>query len=345
MTFDEQTIRMWLKAAGIILGSLAVGYIVEKVILARLKRLAEKTTWEGDDLIIEALNIWITMLILLPGIYFAGLYLPLSEKTEGNINKVLMALAILFSTIILSKIAVGFVGLYTKKAEGNMPSTSIFANITKVAVFGLGGLVILQSLGISVTPILTALGVGGLAVALALQDTLTNLFSGIQVLASRQIKPGDYIKLNTGEEGYIVDITWRNTTLRTLPNNYIVLPNSKLATSIVTNFHAPTKEMAMGVTITVAFGSDLAKVEKAMAEVSEEVMNEVAGGVPGHKPAARISELSDFGIKLGTGLLVKEFTDQFLIKHEFLKRLQERFKKDGIEMPFPTSTVYLKKEK
>src|SRR3989339_489602 len=309
MTLDEQTIKTGLKAMGIILGSLGAGFTVEKVILARLKRLAEKTTWEGDDLIIEALNTWITMLILLPGIYFAGLYLPLSEKTEGNI-----------------------------------PSTSIFANITKVAVFGLGGLVILQSLGISVTPILTALGVGGLAVALALQDTLSNLFSGIQVLASRQIKPGDYIKLNSGEEGYVSDITWRNTTLKTLPNNYIVLPNSKLATSIVTNFHAPTKEMAVGITITVSYGSDIPKAEKAIVEIGTDVMNTVTGGVPGHKPAARVAELADFGIKLGVGLMVKEFADQFLIKHEFLKRLLVRFKEDGIETPFPTSTVYLKKE-
>ncbi|OGF47441.1 MAG: mechanosensitive ion channel protein MscS [Candidatus Firestonebacteria bacterium RIFOXYC2_FULL_39_67] len=344
MTLDEQTIKTGLKAMGIILGSLGAGFTVEKVILARLKKLAEKTTWEGDDIIIEALNTWVTMLILLPGIYFAALYLPLSEKIEGNINKILMALAIFFTTIILSKIAVGFIGLYTKKAEGNMPSTSIFANITKVVMFSLGGLVILQSLGISVTPILTALGVGGLAVALALQDTLSNLFSGIQVLASRQIKPGDYIKLNSGEEGYVSDITWRNTTLKTLPNNYIVLPNSKLATSIVTNFHAPTKEMAVGITITVSYGSDIPKAEKAIVEIGTDVMNTVTGGVPGHKPAARVAELADFGIKLGVGLMVKEFADQFLIKHEFLKRLLVRFKEDGIETPFPTSTVYLKKE-
>jgi len=344
MTLDEQTLTMFLKAGAIIACSLALGFIMEKVILAKLKKLAEKTTWEGDDIIIGALKTWITILILLVGVYFSVLYLPLSEKTEGNLNKLLMTLAILFTTIIISKIGVGFVTLYTKKSEDNVHSTSIFSNITKVVIFAVGGMVILQSLGISITPILTALGVGGLAVALALQDTLSNLFSGIQVLASRQIKPGDYIKLNSGEEGYVTDITWRNTTLKTLPSNHIILPNSKLATSIVTNFHAPTKEMAMAVTLTVAYGSELAKVEKAIEEVGAEVMKEVAGGVPNHKPAARVLEFGDFGIKLGTGLMVKEFTDQFLVKHEFLKRLNARFQKDGIKIPFPTSTVHLAKD-
>jgi small-conductance mechanosensitive channel len=330
---SELTLQMALKALGIIVGAFLVGLIAEKVVLARLKKLAEKTTWEGDDIIIEALQTWIRMLILLPGVYFSALYLPLSDKTEGNIYKILLALAILFGTIVLSKIAVGFMGLYTKKAEGNMPSTSIFANITKVAVFGLGALVILQSLGISITPVLTALGVGGLAVALALQDTLSNLFSGIQVLASRQIKPGDYIKLNSGEEGYISDITWRNTTMKTLTNNSIVLPNSKLATSIVTNFHSPTKELAVGVSITVSYGSDLDKAVKAVEETGLEVMQEVSGGVPTFKPAARVSDFTEAGIKIGTGLMVKEFSDQFLVKHEYLKRLQVKLKKEGVELP------------
>ncbi len=342
--FTNEQLLQYLKALGIVLSFLGAGFIFEKILLGRLKKLAEKTTWEGDDIIIAALNKWLTYMILLAGIYLANLYLPLSEKTENNITRLLVVLAILFGTIILSKIAVGFVGLYTKKADGQMPSTSIFSNITKVLVFGLGLLVILQSLGISITPILTALGVGGLAVALALQDTLSNLFSGVQVLASGQIKPGNYIKIGSGEEGYVVDITWRNTTLKALQNNLIVIPNSKIAQSIITNYDGPTKEMALGVSFTVAYGTDLEKLKKAVLETGDYVMQNTAGGVPEHKTVLRLTGMGNYGLEFVAALKVKEFPEQYTVKHEYLERLYLRFMKDGIEIPYPTQTVRLKKD-
>ena len=342
--FRNEQILQYIKALGIVLGFLGIGYIFEKILLGRLKKLAKKTTWEGDDIIIEALNKWLTYTILLLGIYLAILYLPLSEKTENNITRLLLVLALFFGTIILSKIAVGFVGLYTKNADGQTPSTSIFSNITKVIVFGLGGLVILQSLGVSITPILTALGVGGLAVALALQDTLSNLFSGVQVLASGQIKPGNYIKIGSGEEGYVIDITWRNTTLKALPNNLIVIPNSKIAQSTIINFDGPTKEMALAVPFTVAYGTDLEKVKKAVLETGSYVMKNIPGGVPGHETVLRMTALGNYGLEFTAALKVKEFSEQYAIKHEFLERLYRRFMEYGIKIPYPTQTVLLGKD-
>ena len=132
-------------------------------------------------------------------------------------------MVILSVTVAAGRAAAGFVRLYADRRDNLLGSTSIFVNLARALVLVIGALVLLQSLGISITPILTALGVGGLAVALALQDTLSNLISGLHVAASQQIRPGDYIRLDSGDEGFVTDITWRNTTIRALPNNLIVV--------------------------------------------------------------------------------------------------------------------------
>ncbi len=144
----------------------------------------------------------------------------------------------------------------------------------------------LQSFGISVTPLLTALGVGGLAVALALQDTLSNLFAGINILLSKQTKVGDFIKLSTGEEGFVEDLNWRSTTIRQLANNMVVVPNQKIATSIITNYALPETECSMLVAVGVSYDSDLDHVEKITVAVAKEVLRDTDGAV---KTSIRLS--------------------------------------------------------
>ena len=110
-------------------------------------------------------------------------------------------------------------------------------------VVALGALVVLNGLGVSITPMLTAMGVGGLAVALALQEPLANLFAGIVIALARQVRVGDYVKLDNGVEGYVTDFSWWSTRIRMLSNNMVLVPNAKLAQSVVTNFHLPNPDM------------------------------------------------------------------------------------------------------
>lgn len=330
---------------GFAAGGLFLGIIFEKIILSKLKKIALKTKWEGDEIIINSLRGIPILWFVIAGIYGAILNIPMKPHFLILFQKILLVVAIFSVTLVVARIAVGFVNLYAVKMKGVLPSTTIFANLTKVLVFLIGALIILQSLGISITPILTALGVGGLAVALALQDTLTNLFSGLHIIIARKIRPGDYVKLDSGEEGYVTDITWRNTTIRALPNNMIIIPNSKLASAIVMNYYLPEKEMAVLVQVGVSYESDLTKVEKVTIEVAKEVMKEVPGGVPEFEPFIRYHTFADFSINFTVILRAKEFVDQYLLKHEFVKRLHRCYKKEGIEIPFPIRTVYMKEEK
>jgi small-conductance mechanosensitive channel len=329
----------------LIAGGLLAGLIFEVGILARVNKIVARTKWKGGEIIISSLRGLTTIWFVLLGVHIAVPYMKIAPHIVLAIQRVLTASIILSATVALARIAAGLVKFYSRKTETVLLSTSIFSNLAKSLVFLIGILIILQSLGIPITPLLTALGVGGLAVALALQDTLSNLFAGLHIIASKQIRIGNYVKLDTGEEGYVQDITWRNTTIRTLPNNVVVVPNSKLASAIITNYYLPQKEMAVLVQVGVSYDSDLEKVEKVTIEVAREVMREIQGGVSEFEPFIRYHTFADFSINFTVILRAKEFVDQYLIKHEFIKKLHNRYKKEGIKIPFPIRTVYMEEKK
>ncbi len=314
----------WVLPSALIAGGFLIGIIFEKVFVKKLKSVALRTKWKGDEIIISSIHGVTTLWFVIAGIYVAILYIPINPTFLSLLQKILLVIIIFSGTLVIARIAAGFVDIYANKVKGVLASTTMFLNLTKLLVFLIGILIILQTLGISISPMLTALGIGGLAVALALQDTLSNLFSGLQIIASRQVRPGDYVKLNTGEEGYVTDITWRNTTIRAIPDNMIIVPNSKLASTILTNYHQPAKVMSVIVQIGVSYDSDLAKVEKVTLEVAKEILREIEGGISDFEPFIRYHTFADFSINFNVILRAKEFFDQYLIKHEFIKRIHKR---------------------
>ena len=340
-----QIAKMILPALVLIVAGLLVGVAAEQIIFSRLRKIALATRWEGAEIIIAAIHGMVKFWCVVAGLYAAVETVPLHDHLYAFLQKGLLVVVLASVTMALAKVASGFVRLYSKRAEGILPSISIFSNITKLSIYVLGLLVIQQSLGISIAPILTALGVGGLAVALALQDTLANLFAGLHVLVSKQVKQGHYIKLNTGEEGYVTDITWRNTTLRALANNMIIIPNAKMASAIITNYHLPVKEVIVTVPVGVSYGSDLAKVEQVTVQAAKEVMQEFGTAGPGFEPLIRYQGFGDSAINFNVVLRAHEFADQYVLKHELIKKLYRRYREEGIGIPFPTRTVYVRDEK
>ena len=327
-----------------VIAGTAGGILLERFILRRLRAVAERTRWQGDEVVISSLRGVTTLWLTLLGVYVALTLVQMPPRVYGLALKALLVLAVLSATLFLSRLAAGFLDLHLRSFRDVIPPTSLLKNLSRLAIFTLGGLILLQTLGISITPALTALGIGGLAVALALQEPLANLFSGLHILLSKQIRPGDYVKLETGEEGYVVDISWRNTTIRQLPNNVVVVPNSKLASIIVTNYYLPQQEMSVLVQVGVSYDSDLEKVERVTIEVAKEVLREVPGGVPEFEPFIRYHTFDDFSINFTVILRAREFVDQYLLKHEFIKRLHKRYQQEGIEIPFPIRTIYMRNQ-
>jgi small-conductance mechanosensitive channel len=342
MNTDIDTIKAWIPALIITSGIIAIGIIIQKLIIAYFHRVARKDRWRGGLAFVSSLRGMIVLISVIVGIYVGLINSPLPVNTLQYASKLHRVIIILIATIVIGRVLKGMLRVYTHREEGIKRSLSLFNTIISLLVYSVGGLVILDSLGISITPIITALGVGGLAVALALQDTLSNLFAGIHITVAHILKPGDYILLSSGEEGTVSDITWRCTTLLTQSNNVVVIPNSKLASTIVTNFSLPQKSLDISVPINISYNCDLDKVEKVTLEVVHNVMQEM--GVHLSEPTFRVREMTDFAIKCTVAITVHEFTRQYVMRHNILKGLHKRYKQEGIEIPYPTRNVLLKKE-
>ncbi|MEV4439940.1 mechanosensitive ion channel family protein [Streptomyces sp. NPDC049577] len=327
--------------AGIALAAGLAAALVFRVILRWLAERARRTKWEGDDIIVDILRTFVPWGAVAAGLAGAAAALPLTGSVGNTVNEVLTALVILNATLTAARVIGGLVRSVAQSRSGVAGSATIFVNITRIAVLAMGFLIILQTFGISIAPLLTALGVGGLAIALALKDTLANLFAGVHILVSRTVQPGDYIRLTSGEEGYVVDINWRNTVVEALSNNLIIIPNAKLAGTNMTNFSRPQQKLSVTVQVGVAYDSDLEHVEQVTNEVVESVMKDVPGAVPDHEPAVRFHTFGDSRIGFTVVLGVGEYSDKYRIKHEFIKRLHQRYRAEGIRIPAPARTVSL----
>lgn len=216
-------------------------------------------------------------------------------------------------------------------------------NIVAVLIYVIGILIILSSIGIEIGPLVAGLGIGGLAVALALRDTLSNFFAGAYLTAEQPIRVGDFIEISEKERGYVEEVGWRSTKIRTTENNILIIPNSKLADSVIINYEGPEPMISFWVPVGVSYNSNLDKVEKIVLKIAKEVMTKIEGGVPEFEPSMRYKEFGECSINFSVGLRAQTRGDMFKLRHEFIKRLKKAFDKEGIEIPYPQRDIHIKK--
>lgn len=247
--------------------------IVKKILFSLLKKWAARTSWDIDDIIIDAMKKPAFFMVLALSILIASQYASFSEKWHLVIAKSVNVIIIFAITLGIANMVGALLQKYVKTANIPLAPTGLTYIIIKGLFVLIGVLIILNYVGISIAPILTTLGVGGLAVALALQDTLSNLFAGMQILIERSVRVGDFVKIEEGIEGYVEDITWRTTRIRMLPNNMVIIPNSKMVQSMITNFYLPVPHMALRIPVSVSYSSDPRHVENV---ILDEVKNSAA---------------------------------------------------------------------
>src|SRR6202050_3540215 len=220
--------HLWIEPAAVFLATLAIAYAIRRIFFGALRSWIRRTNSRAGQAVYDALrgptHIWNLIL----AVHFAIQSSALPFHFTGKATEVLQVLFIASLTLMFMRIARDLVRQLGDQIPASTPATPLLQSLAQVVVVILGSLVALRVIGIEITPLLTALGVGGLAVALALQDTLSNLFGGIYVSMAGKVRLGDYIKLNTGEEGYVTDIGWRSTILRALPGHMLLVPNHEL---------------------------------------------------------------------------------------------------------------------
>jgi small-conductance mechanosensitive channel len=335
----------WAVPLTIFLAALLAGLMARSMVLRWLKRWTVGTRTSLDDIVMESIRHPLLLWVLILALELATEFSQLPARQAGIVAKVLLVLWITSLTLVAAQLVGQVVRLYGPRVQEGMQVTSLTENIARAAVIVMGALILLNQFGLSIAPILTALGVGGLAVALALQDTLANFFAGFYIMVAGQIRVGDYVKLNSGEEGYVADISWRSLSIRALTNNIIVIPNLKVAQANVTNYWLPEKRMALLIPVGVSYDNDPDEIERVLLEEANlaAASGEVDGLLADPPPLVRfIPGFGDSSLNFTLIVQVREFVDQFLVQHELRKRILRRFRKDGIEIPFPMRTVHIR---
>jgi small-conductance mechanosensitive channel len=327
----------------IVAGISATLLLLRKVLFRLLYHLVRKTDGEMEELLIKGLEGPSAVLVVTIALYIS---IRLSELPETYMAFALkgMYLSLIFTvTMGLANISGRLLSAFLKRIELPISVTSLLNAVAKAIIYAIGGLMMLNHLGVSIAPIITALGVGGLAMALALQDTLSNLFAGIHILAEHTIRIGDFIRLENGQEGVVVDIGWRTTRIRVPQNNMVIVPNSKLSQSVVTNYYLPERRIALQMPVSVSYDADPDVVERVLIDETMRAATEVTGLLA--EPAPLVRFIPGFGASsLDFTLIcqVNDVVDQSPVQHELQKRIFKRFKQEGIEIPFPTRTLYVK---
>ncbi|MDP2653023.1 MAG: mechanosensitive ion channel family protein [Candidatus Omnitrophota bacterium] len=319
----------------------------KRVVFVFLKRVTARTKTHLDDLFIHAADFPLTLWILASGGFVVERMLPAMEQKDlTGYFIITYKLVIIISVIMfVDRFINGLVKEYSNKIEVIKMSPEVTQGVIRIIVLGLGGLVLLDSFGVSITPVLASLGIGSLAVALALQPTLENFFAGLQLIIDKPVQVGHFIKLDSGEEGYVHKIGWWSSWIRLLPNNMIVLPNKLLVNTRILNYYYPSIDLAVLVQVGVHYQSNLEHVEKVTIEVGRQTMKEVQGGVPDFEPFIRFHTFDAYSINFSVILRGKEFVDNYLIKHEFIKRLHKRYAEEGIVIPYPIRALNYDQEK
>ena len=329
-----------------------LGFIFIRFVHSRLKKAAERSNWAGDDAVLEAIEphivVWFFLGALSISVSKIEAVQPQNTYLISILNdyapKFLIIVLIGSITLAIGNLAVSIFDLWARDQEKGFPSTTMFTNFVRIAIYVIGILIILDALSISITPMITALGVGGIAVSLALKDTLTDVFAGLHILLSKKVQVGDFIQLDSGEMGYIQNISWRNTIMMERTNNIIHIPNTRLSSAIIKNFDSGDPSFSVKIPVGVGYSSDLDEVEKVTKKVINEIQSSMEETNNNYEPTMRFQNFGESSINLMVYFRGNRYGDQNPIIHQFIKTLHKRYSEAGIEIPFPMRTVIHKNE-
>ena len=331
---------------------LAGAYIVSALVLhalKRSKRLTSRTESTLDDTIVRLITRPIHLGFQLAAIVIALRYLFPAAVYQGfGYDDLAVVLLIVWGVYLLNRLILGVLDWHEVESQKGSDApikrgTFGFLNtLISVLVWGLALAFVLNHVGVNISALLAGLGIAGVAVALALQNTLSGVFSAVYLAIDKPMRQGDYVQLSDGTEGFVQDISMRSTRIKTFGNAIVIVPNSKIADMVITNFYLPEAEIVLKVPVGIGYNSDLEKAEATAIKTAQAVLKKL--GTSGKKdPFVRFQSFEDSSIQMTVFLSVDNFLDQFVLKHEFIKALKTDFHKAKIEIPYPQMDVHMKK--
>jgi MscS family membrane protein len=322
-----------------------VFFVLEKILL----RLTLKTKTNLDDIILKKSSAPINLLLL-----FVSLRITLGQTGLGisagimdTLNHIILTVIVLsigyllyvITDLILSRAFHKFVAKTESKLDDSL--FTLVHSVLKIALIIIILLYVLSVWGIEILPLLGALGVAGLAVALALQPVLANIFSGASMILDKSVSKGDLVYLDAQTKGKVLKVGMRSTRILTFDNELIIVPNTKLAEGTIQNVALPEPKSRVVVQFGVAYGSDIEKVKKIVLKEVKTVKNIILDEE--HNPKVRFLEMADSSLNFKAYFYVDTYEERFNAIDEINTKIYNALNKAGIEIPFPQVDVNLKK--
>ena len=293
--------------------------------------------------LIRAGKLPIRFLSVLLGIYAAVELIKFDFKwKQFNADTILYILIVLVVCFTLSRTGKAFFGWHAQKRKSmkvNKTALMFMRKAISVCIYIIGILVIFKKLGVEIAPILAGLGVAGIAVALALQQTLSDVFAAFFFLADKTFNIGDFVQLEDGTRAKIVDISWRSTKLRTIDDNTVILPNSKFVNQKISSYDYKDSEYYTSITVGVAYNSDLDLVEEAVTDIVYAVLAKEGAKIAKEPIKIRFKELAESSISVNILVRVPGFKEERKLKSEIIKEVIKEFRLRKIEIPFPQRVI------
>jgi small-conductance mechanosensitive channel len=263
----------------------------------------------------------------------AGLrFVPLSEPRLLLAHRALALAFAVLGVAVSIRVATRAIDAYGRSNPELGSSAGVGKAVVWLVGLSLDAVLICDAFGISLAPALTALGVGSLAVALALQDTFSNFFSGLYLVIDKPVRQGDFVRIDPSYEGYVESIGWRSTRLRTLGANFVIIPNATLSKAIIVNYTLPTPHVAANIRVDVAADSDVDLVEDLLSDEARRSLD-VTGMADVPAPSVALAPgFVDGAIAFTIYFYARTFADQGAVQHALRKRVAARLKKEGIAL-------------
>ncbi len=333
----------WLVVVGGTVLVAIVMLVFRILVLGRMRKYTDRSRFSIDSIVVRAAGPPINLLILV-ALMLIATYLMIevdlySGKQLSDIKLAAQIITVVATVLFIDRFVRGLIVCYSETSVAVQNSKGVILGLTRGLVVGVGVLVLLGTMGVSVTPIIASLGISSLAVALALQPTLENFFSGVQLVLDKPIRVGDYIELSSGEQGFVERIGWRTTWIKMLQNNTVIIPNSELSKSRLINYFYPEKELSVPVDVGVHYSSDLEHVERVTLEVARETLLEHEWGVETYEPKFFYTAFDSSSINVTVILRAKEYFNRFWVRSAFIKKLHKRYAEEGIVIPFPITAI------
>lgn len=335
-------------AIAILVAFFVSSYIINFILFIIIK-IVSRTKTKLDDDIIKSLYKPIRFLSVILGAFFAVYYIERDLKIDGvSVTDVLFSLIVLWVAYTISRLISTTLKWYSKEIAPKTESRvddHLFPFVRKVIaviILVIALVIILDRFGVQIGPLIAGLGVAGLAVALALQDTLSNFFAGVHILGDKPVRVGDYIKLESGQEGFVREIGWRSIRIETLAKDYLIIPNSKLSQSVVTNY-STIKEENVLIDVGVSYDSDIGLVEKVLIESVKNVAQKEEYIEKSFEPLVLLTSFGDSAIMFKVVYQIKDYSRQGLVSSHIRKEILRQFKKCKIEIPYPIRTIIQRK--